>query len=119
MEKAKVYLFTSPTCPHCPVAHNFMEEFKKEREDIVYQEYSTATREGHLKAEKYGVMSVPTFIIRGHAYPQNIGLRGVQSKDAMNKYIDIALGKRELEEKKGFFAKLKEGMKLGPIKIKI
>ncbi len=99
MVKAKVMLFTSPTCPHCPAAKNFMKEYSKKRGDITYIEYSTATREGHKKAQKYNVMSVPTFIIKGPGFDP-IGLRGLQSEKIMDKYIDIALGKKTLEEKK-------------------
>jgi len=40
-------------------------------------------------------MSVPTFIIQGPIYPELIGLRGNQTKEVMNKYLDIALGKRK------------------------
>ena len=78
MEKAIVYLFTSPTCPNCPAAKRFIRDFRKERSDFVLKELSTATHEGSKKARKFGVMSVPTFIIKGPGYPQPIGLKGVQ-----------------------------------------
>jgi predicted DsbA family dithiol-disulfide isomerase len=100
MEKAKVYLFTSPMCPHCPPAKKFIQNFKSTRDDFDLIELSTITHEGQKKAEQFDVMSVPTFIIRGPGYNGNIGLQGVQSTEVMNKYIDVALGKRSLEEPK-------------------
>ncbi len=95
MEKAKVYLFTSPTCRFCPEAKKLMQEFSRERDDFDYYELSTATQEGVSKARELEIMSVPTFIIQGPIYPELIGLRGNQTKEVMNKYLDIALGKRK------------------------
>jgi len=118
MEKTIVYLFTSPTCPHCPPAKKFIHEFKKERDDFVLREMSTATKEGNKKARKFGVMSVPTFIIQGNGYPQPIGLRGVQSAKSMNKYLDLSYGLEKEEKKFSLRDKLKEGIKIGKIKIK-
>lgn len=98
-KKTKIYLFTSPTCPNCPPAKKFMQEFKKERNDFIYQELSVAKHEGRNKAKKYGVMSVPTFAIIGPNYPTPIGLRGLQTKKVMNKYIDLSYGiEQEVEE---------------------
>jgi predicted DsbA family dithiol-disulfide isomerase len=116
MKKAKIYLFTSPTCPHCPPAKKFMQNFKSSRDDMDFQEFSTITAEGQKKADQYDIMSVPTFIIRGPGYQGNIGLRGVQSAESMNKYIDIALGKRSLEEPKKEKKPLE--FNIGRIKIK-
>ncbi len=99
MEKAIIYLFSSPTCPNCPNAKRFIQEFKKERDDFILKEMSTATKEGSKKAKKYGIMSVPTFIIKGPNYPQVIGLKGVQSKKSMNKYLDLSFGITKEEEK--------------------
>ena len=53
MEKAKVYLFTSPTCPHCPSAKKFINNFKATREDFDLIELSTITPEGQKKAEHF------------------------------------------------------------------
>ena len=111
MKKSVVYLFTSPTCPHCGAAKKFIHEFKKTRDDFVLKELSTATHEGSKKAKTFGVMSVPTFIIKGPGYPQLIGLVGVQSEKAMNKYLDLSYG-IEPEKEKSFKDKLKEKFKL-------
>jgi predicted DsbA family dithiol-disulfide isomerase len=120
MEKAKVYLFTSPTCPNCPPAKKFIQEFKQQRDDFEFVEFSTMTRDGQKTAQKYNVMSVPTFIIKGNGFPDPIGLVGTQRNDVMNKYIDIALGKKTLEDfkKPTLKEKLSNGIKLGPIRIK-
>jgi protein-disulfide isomerase len=108
MVKATVYLFTSPTCPHCPSAKRFIQDFKSTRDDFNLMELSTMTHDGGKKAAHFEVMSVPTFIIRGPGYNGNIGLKGVQSSSSMNKYLDIALGKRSIDEPKGFFVSLLE-----------
>jgi thioredoxin 1 len=98
MEKAKVLLFTSPRCPHCPAAKKFAINFAKTRDDFELIEMSTMTPDGNENAKKYDVMTVPTFIILGNAFPDPIGLRGIQNKETMNKYIDIALGIKTLDE---------------------
>lgn len=105
-KKAKIYLFTSPTCPSCPPAKKFMQEFQKERDDFVFQELSVASNEGRSKAQEYGVMSVPTFAIIGPNYPTPIGLRGLQTKKVMNKYIDLSYGIKE-DDGKSIWQKFK------------
>ena len=92
MVKSTVYLFTSPTCPHCPPAKAFIEEYKKGRTDFELKVMSTVTQEGLKKAREFEIMTVPTFIIVGEGYPQPIGLKGIQSKKDMDKYIDLSLG---------------------------
>jgi predicted DsbA family dithiol-disulfide isomerase len=118
MEKAIVYLFTSPTCPGCPPAKRFIHEFKKTRDDFILKELSTATHEGSKKARKFGIMAVPTFVIKGPEYPQPIGLRGLQSTRSMNKYIDLSYGIGKEEKKISLREKFKEGIKIGKIRIK-
>jgi len=107
MEKANIYLFTSLTCPHCPSAKKFMEEFKETRDDIIYKELITSTLEGKELANKFQIQSVPTFIIQGLGLNELIGLTGTPSKESMNKYIDIALGKKELPQETSFIDKIK------------
>jgi len=103
MEKAQVKLFTSPTCPHCKPAKEMMEEFRREESDFIYKEFSMVTQEGHDAAEKLGVVTVPTFIISGPKYDGLIGLSGQQKEGVINKYIDIALGSKKVEDKKKSF----------------
>lgn len=107
MEKSKVEVFTSPTCPHCPSAKNLAKQVEKEREDIEVKELSTATDEGMKKAQHYGIMSVPTLLINGPAYSEPIGMRGTPSKQGLNKAVNISLGLEEWKEEKGLFEKLK------------
>ena len=118
--RAKVQLFTSPTCPHCHHARQVMAELVKERKDFDYVELSTATSAGSRAASRYQIMSVPTFIITGPGFVDPIGLVGGQSKKVINKYLDIALGLREVDEAKpGFFSRLKQGIKIGKMRIKL
>lgn len=120
MTQAKVMLFTSPTCPQCPAAKDFIHEFRKERDDFQLVEYSTHSHDGQKRARTYNVMSVPTFIIQGPGYPQAIGLVGVQSAKAMNKYLDMSYGKvQEERPKQGIKERLKKGFKLGKFRFKL
>ena len=100
--KAKVMLFHSPFCPHCPPAKKLIEKIARNREDIVLLMFNTNTPEGVRKATEMDIVSTPTFIITGPGHDENIGLRGIQNESVLNKYIDIALGKRKIEERKSF-----------------
>jgi predicted DsbA family dithiol-disulfide isomerase len=124
MERAKVYLFTSPTCPHCPHAKEFMKRYKKLRDDFVYYDLSTATPAGQRKASEFGIMSVPSFIVQGPATNENLGFVGVPSEKIMNKLIDMSLGNYVEEtapkqSKPGFFKRIREnGLRIGRLRIK-
>ncbi len=114
-----IYLFTSPTCPNCPPAKKLIHEFMKTRNDFVLKEFSTMTQEGYNKANKYGVMSVPAFIIEGPGYSQPIGLVGLQTEKSMHKYLDLSYGiEKQKESKSGLKEKLKKGIKIGKVRIK-
>ena len=113
--KCKIEVFTSPTCPHCHPALNLAKQIEKERDEVKVTELSTATPNGRRKAEQMGVMAVPTIFVKGPAYPENIGFKGLPSKKGLLKAIDISLGKAEWEEPKGFFKSLLEKI---PIKVK-
>lgn len=119
MAKAKVFLFTSPTCPNCPPAKRFINEFKTQRDDFILNDFSTITPKGQKQAQKFGIRSVPTFVIQGPGYPTPIGLVGTQSAESMNKYLDISLGLREPDpEKTTLREKFREGFKIGKLRIK-
>lgn len=119
MEKAKVYLFTSPTCPHCPTAKRFIAEFKKERQDFDVLDLSTMTPQGQKYARKFQVMTVPTFIIKGPGNPDFLGIRGSPSKETMNKYLDMSFGKEIIQnQKKSFFEKFNNGFRIGRFRLK-
>lgn len=94
MQQARIYLFTSMTCPHCPVAKKGLDELRKQRSDIDAHELPLHTPQAQHLAKQFGVQSVPTFIIQGQKHEGNIGLVGSQSQHTLNKYVDIALGKR-------------------------
>ncbi|MGM5484830.1 MAG: thioredoxin family protein [Nanobdellota archaeon] len=104
--KAKVEVFTSPTCPHCPSAVKVAKEITAGREDAETEEMSVATNEGRSKAQKYGIMSTPTLIINGPEHPEPIGMTGTPSRNGLSKAINISLGRERWEEKKkGLFDK--------------
>ncbi len=104
-----MYVFTSPTCPHCPAAKKIASEVANSRDDVVYKDVVSGMPGSERLFRKFDISSVPTIIIRGPAYPNNIGLRGVQSRKTLNKYINLALGLESLPEKSssgGFLKKL-------------
>jgi len=105
--KARIEVFTSPTCPHCPHAWALAQEINRERDDVKIIELSTASKEGRRKADKYHIMSVPTIIIKG-SFGEPIGLQGVPAKSSFNKAIDISLGIKEWEEPKSLWQSIKE-----------
>ncbi len=113
--KAKILVFTSPTCPHCPHALRLAKDIEKERADVRVTEISTGTFFGKRKAEQMDVMAVPTLFVKGPGYPQNIGLKGIPSRKGLTKAIDISLGLAEWEEPKGLFRSILDKL---PLKIK-
>jgi ribonucleoside-triphosphate reductase (formate) len=54
----KNILFTTPTCPNCPAAKTLLE-----LKELDFELVDASTPEGLNLARKYGVGSVPTFII--------------------------------------------------------
>jgi len=110
--KAKVTLFWSPHCGFCGPARKEIGGVLKSRKDFELVEMTGDTPGAQEFAKKHGIESTPTYIIEGKGYPDPIGLRGGQSSQILNKYIDIALGKQKLEKKKGFFDKMFEGFGL-------
>jgi len=113
MAKAKLFVFSSPTCPHCPMAKNLAQQAVKEREDVHYVDVMSGSHAAEKLFKKFEVQSVPTIIITGPEYPSNIGLRGAQAIPTLHKYLNLALGIKEevLEEEQkqssGFFARVK------------
>lgn len=104
--RAKIEIFSSLTCPHCPSAIKLVEEVSKERNDVDVIKHEINTLEGNKRASEFNIMSVPTIIVKG-SNPEVIGLRGLFSKKGLNKAIDVSLGKDNFEDNKSFFDKIK------------
>lgn len=107
-----MYVFTSPTCPACPAAKEITAQLAKQRDDFVLKNVVSGMAGSNGLFKKHDVVSVPTIIIKGPGYPQNIGLRGAQPIPTLNKYLDLALGLEVKNEEKtarsgGFFGKIK------------
>jgi len=108
MEKAKVYLFWSPTCLHCPPARDMIHKLHSKRDDFELIEYEPGSRGSQEKFVEFEVVSTPTFIIQGPGHEENIGLRGNQGERVMNKYIDVAVGKQKLNKESSFLDSAKK-----------
>ena len=114
-QKAKIEVFTSPTCPHCPNAKRIAEEIANDRDDVKVVETSTYSKKGQKRAKSLQVRSVPTLFITGPEYEGRIGYVGTPSKDRLSQMVNIALGLEDWPEKKpGLVSSL-----LNKIKIKI
>lgn len=59
----KVEVFTSPSCPHCPMAEQVVEEAKKEIDDMDVEIVNIMT--DRQRAIDYGIMAVPAIAING------------------------------------------------------
>jgi len=104
-ELATGIVFTSATCPHCPIAKKYFEELKQLRDDIDLHVLSVNDPEGSKMAEGFGIKSVPSFVFYGPGHADPMGLVGAQPKDVLIKYIDIAVGKKQLKNKPSFSVK--------------
>jgi thioredoxin 1 len=60
----KIEVFTSPTCPYCPMAIEVVEEAKKELGDAIEVE-KVDIMEDREKAVNYGLMAVPAIAMNG------------------------------------------------------
>ena len=63
MEKIKVELFVSSTCPHCPRAERAVKAAIRGLDYIEFNKIRTSTREGKEKAIERRVMGVPALFI--------------------------------------------------------
>jgi predicted DsbA family dithiol-disulfide isomerase len=67
MDRIKIEVFTSPTCPHCPGAvkatEKLLDENPELQDKVTWKELSTASPKGHSKAKTYGIRSVPTIVV--------------------------------------------------------
>lgn len=60
----KIEVFTSPSCPYCPMAVELVEEVKKEMpHDVEYEKIDIM--QDREKAVKYNLMAVPAIAIEG------------------------------------------------------
>lgn len=60
----KIEVFTSPSCPYCPMAVELVEEVKKEMPDDIEVEKIDIMQERE-KAVEYNLMAVPAIAIEG------------------------------------------------------
>ena len=60
----KVEVFTSPSCPHCPMAEQVVEEAKKEIGEDMDVEVINIMND-RQRAIEYGIMAVPAIAING------------------------------------------------------
>ncbi len=60
----KVEVFTSPSCPYCPMAIELVEEVKKEMPDDLEVEKIDIMKDRE-KAVEYNLMAVPAIALNG------------------------------------------------------
>ena len=66
-KSAVIEVFTSPTCPHCPMALEMAQVLASRVSDIDIrvEEISTAIPQGMAKAAMYNVQAVPMVFVNG------------------------------------------------------
>ena len=66
-QPAVIEVFTSPTCPHCPMALEMAQVLASRVPDIDIrvEEISTAEPQGFAKAAMYNVQAVPMVFVNG------------------------------------------------------
>ncbi len=60
----KVEVFTSPSCPYCPMAVQLVEDVKKDMPDEL-EVVKIDIMEDQDKAREYGLMAVPAIALNG------------------------------------------------------
>ncbi len=86
------YLFTSPTCPHCPSAKRFGKEYFADKDDVEYYELDATDPRSSEPAQFFQVQSVPTFILVGPGQETSIGVSGTPSSEHMDKVLAMVRG---------------------------
>ena len=103
----KIEVFTSPTCPNCPSAVSLVKEIGEEYKEVEIKQIDTSTKKGNRKAQKYGIMSVPTIILTSDKWEEIRAFRGTPKKIALENMVREGLGMEPLKKKsKGFLSKL-------------
>lgn len=103
----KIEVFTSPTCPNCPSAVSLVKEIGEEYKGVSIKQIDTSTRKGSKKAQKYGIMSVPTIILTSDKWDEIRAFRGTPKKIALENMVREGLGMEPLKkESKGFLGRL-------------
>lgn len=60
----KVEVFTSPSCPHCPMAIEVANQAKEDLKDEI-ELITINVLEDQTKAREYGIMAVPAIAVDG------------------------------------------------------
>ncbi|MDR2623096.1 MAG: MJ0307 family thioredoxin [Methanobrevibacter sp.] len=60
----RVEVFTSPTCPYCPMAEDVVMQAKEQLQDKMDVEVINIM-ENNKRAVDYGIMAVPAVVING------------------------------------------------------
>lgn len=82
----KIEVFTSPTCPYCPMAIEVVNEAKKELGDAIEVEKIDIMVDRE-KAIEYGLMAVPAIAINGI-----LTFVGAPSKEELMEALKDVLG---------------------------
>lgn len=77
----KIEVFTSPSCPYCPMAIEVVDAVKKEMPDDIEVE-KIDIMQNREKAIEYGLMAVPAVAING-----TVKFVGAPEKDELEKAI--------------------------------
>lgn len=82
----QVLKFTAPWCGPCKMMAPMIEEFKKENEDVTIIDIDTDSKDSRV--DRYGVMSVPTFIIVDELGNKIDEAHGYMTRDMFDGFIN-------------------------------
>lgn len=83
MAKVKLIDFWAPWCNPCRMMNPVVEEIEKEHKEVVFEKINVD--ENQDAAQKYGVMSIPTFVIErdGKEVGRKVGVTSKQDLVAL------------------------------------
>jgi thioredoxin len=84
----KIEVFTSPSCPYCPMAVELVDEVKKEMPDDIEVEKIDIMKDRE-KAIEYNLMAVPAIALDGV-----VKFVGAPTKEELVKVIKVELAEQ-------------------------
>ncbi len=91
---AKIYLFVSRNCPHCPRAASVLLKVIRHYEDynLSYNKLRVKTEMGKTLSIRYGINAFPTALFFNEEDQLVSRISGVPSEETVKRKIDKLLG---------------------------
>ncbi|MBW2988503.1 thioredoxin family protein [Candidatus Woesearchaeota archaeon] len=94
---AKLILFVSKGCPHCPKAAAVVMRIAREYEEdgLSYEKVRTRTERGKRLSVRFNVNVFPTLLMFDGDGRLRAKISGVPSEDVLKKKVELLLGLRK------------------------